>query len=135
MHEGCSRGFAPTQAYLWPFEPTTVRDSAYKFERRNVVLRNRAQGSLRALHRNGDDGLNMKRFNADLWELRASRFDVQPLRLRALVSPRQGPLGHLRLEGLERTGADGGEQVGGPWRMSQRLLEMTEIEQRAVRVQ
>ena len=110
-----------------------VRDSAYKFERRNLVLMSRASGSLQALRRNGNDGENVKRFNADLWELRASRFDVQPLRLRALVSPRQGPLGHMRLEGLNRSDEDGSEPMGGPWRMPQRLLEMTEIEQRAVR--
>eukprot|EP00966_Prymnesium_polylepis_P074730 1733977-Prymnesium_polylepis.1 len=108
-----------SQVYLWPFEPPVVREAAFNFEARHLVLSRRAERSLQSLGPSGHDAERRRRFQADLWELRAQRFGVQPLRLRALVSPRQGPLGHARLEGLQLGGAG-----GGPWQMPQRTLEM-----------
>ena len=112
-----------SQAYLWPFEPPGVRDVSENFEKQHATLCQRAERSLIDLHASGgSDVKNLCRYRANVWELRANRFVLQPLRMRALVSPRQGPLGHTRLEELSLL-SPRGQWKGGPWSMPERVLE------------
>jgi len=113
-----------SQAYLWPFEPPVVKKAASRFEERHSVLSSRAEESLHSLLESGGSNMERRRrFQADMWELRAQRFQVQPLRMRALVSPRHGPLGHSRLAGLRLIAPK-----GGPWQMPKKRLNGDTVE-------
>ena len=92
-------------SHLWPQLPPAMRVAAQKTEREHDDLARQAEA---ALDRLGDDPTSERAqlaFEQRLERLRGHRYLVQPLRMRALISPRPLPKGllHGRLKGLQAT--------------------------------
>ena len=108
--------------------PQEVLMQADAFDEEHKRVSNRGTCSLRMLSANLSSEHRAGQFNATVFEIRKLRYGVQPLRMRALLSPRErGPL-LTRPAPSERL-AVASPRTGGPWRSA---VAAPQLEERRV---